>query len=132
MTKLVVDASVAIVAVADERGFALLGEYDLVAPRLMWSEATSVLHTMVWRRAASREDGEIMLDRLERCPVAKQSPSGLIRRSWSVADRLGWAKTYDAEYVALAQMLDCDLVTIDLRLHRAATGSGRVRTLDEL
>ena len=43
--------------------------------------------------------------------------------AWEVADALGWAKTYDAEYVALAQHLDCPLLTIDARLAR---GAGRV------
>ena len=33
--------------------------------------------------------------------------------------RLGWARTYDAEYVALANLLECRLVTTDGRLWRA-------------
>jgi predicted nucleic acid-binding protein len=45
-------------------------------------------------------------------------PDGLIKAAWRVADELGWAKTYDAQYVALAQMLDCRLVSIDERLLR--------------
>ena len=38
-----------------------------------------------------------------------------------MADRLGWAKTYDAAYVALAAALDCPLVTLDARLKRRAS-----------
>jgi integrase len=30
----------------------------------------------------------------------------------------GWAKTYGANYVALARLLDCRLVTLDARLRR--------------
>jgi hypothetical protein len=44
--------------------------------------------------------------------------------------RLG--RTYDAEYVALAQILDCRLVTIDARLRRGADQLGIVIGLDEL
>lgn len=40
--------------------------------------------------------------------------------SISVAERLGWAKTYDAQYVALAETLGCRLLTIDSRLRRGA------------
>ncbi|MGI8829736.1 MAG: hypothetical protein ACR2I5_08225 [Candidatus Limnocylindria bacterium] len=36
------------------------------------------------------------------------------------AEQLGWAKTYDAEYVALAQLLGCRLLTRDDRLRRGA------------
>jgi predicted nucleic acid-binding protein len=49
-------------------------------------------------------------------------PPGLTEGAWRLADELGWAKTYDAHYVALAQMLCCKLVTLDERLHR---GLGR-------
>jgi predicted nucleic acid-binding protein len=36
---------------------------------------------------------------------------------------MGWAKTYDANYVALARLRDCRLVTLDARLRR---GTGRL------
>ncbi len=35
-----------------------------------------------------------------------------------MARQLGWAKTYDAEYVALALMEECPLLTDDRRLQR--------------
>jgi hypothetical protein len=41
-------------------------------------------------------------------------------RRWRIADEMGWAKTYDAEFVALAALLRGRLVT-DVRL-RAALG----------
>ena len=43
--------------------------------------------------------------------------------AWQVSNELGWAKTYDAEYVALARLLNCRLITLDARLRRTA---GRV------
>jgi predicted nucleic acid-binding protein len=42
------------------------------------------------------------------------------------------AKTYDAEYVALAGLLRCRLVTIDGRLRRGAGRLGFVVLLNEL
>ncbi len=47
-----------------------------------------------------------------------RTPEDLIQAAWDVADELGWAKTYDAQYVALAQLLKCRLVTIDERMLR--------------
>jgi hypothetical protein len=43
-----------------------------------------------------------------------------------VADALGWAKTCDAEYVDLARLLRCRLVSIDARLPRGASRLVRV------
>jgi len=42
------------------------------------------------------------------------------RLSLELARSLGWAKTYDAEYIAVAQALACPLLTIDARLARGA------------
>lgn len=55
-------------------------------------------------------------------------PAGLQERAWQIADDLGWAKTYDAEYVALAQLSDAPLLTTDARLARSAVRL--VRLLD--
>jgi hypothetical protein len=41
---LVVDATVTIASVGSAEGFKALGDDDLVAPALMWSEARSTLH----------------------------------------------------------------------------------------
>jgi predicted nucleic acid-binding protein len=43
--------------------------------------------------------------------------------AWDISEALGWAKTYDSEYVALAQILKCPVVTLDARLRR---GAGRL------
>jgi predicted nucleic acid-binding protein len=43
-----------------------------------------------------------------------------------VAEEFGWAKTYDANYVALARMLRCRLVTLDARRRRGTARLGYV------
>lgn len=127
-----IDASAVVAALASENGFSRLDDYELVAPQLMWSEAMSSLHQMVWRDAIPRDDGEIMLERLLKAPVARSNPKELIKRSWALAGEFGWARTYDAEYVALAQLLKCKALTIDLRLQRGAARTGVVVTPGEL
>ena len=114
---LVVDASVAVAACHTPVGFARLRGHELVAPQLMFIEASSVLHEMAWRKEISAPRSKTMLDRLLKAPVQIQTPDGLIKAAWR-ADDLGWAKTYDAQYVALAQMLACKLVSVDERLLR--------------
>jgi len=121
---LVVDASVAVQACAVERGFDLLGDPDLYAPALMWSEARAALHQASWRGVVATEDAHDALQRLERCAVKTAAHRKLGETAWEIADELGWAKTYHAEYLALARLLGCRAVTLDGRLLRAAARLG--------
>jgi len=123
---LVLDASVAVPACGSPRGFGFFGSEELVAPPLLWSESRSALHEAMWRREISRTQGERSLRALETAPVRVRTHRALGRRAWEVASELGWAKTYDAEYVALAQILACQLVTLDGRLRRGADRLGFV------
>ena len=99
-------------------GFASLRGHKLLAQQLMVTETSSALHEMAWRREITKPRAKTMLERLLKAPVEIRTPDGLVQAAWNVADELGWAKTYDAHYVALAQLLKCRLVTIDERLLR--------------
>jgi predicted nucleic acid-binding protein len=123
---LVIDASVAVAACYGADGFEEFGAEQLVAPPLMWSEARSALHELLWRSEISQDDALASRSRLERSPVEQRRPRALGENAWRIADELGWAKTYDAEYVALAQLLGCRLVTLDARLLRSAERLGVV------
>jgi predicted nucleic acid-binding protein len=116
--QLVVDASVAIAASHSPIGFARFKAHDLVAPQLLVVEASSVLHEMTWREEITKERGLVMLNRILDAPISIRTPAKLLRSAWDLADEMGWAKTYDAQYVALARMLGCKLVTLDERLIR--------------
>lgn len=129
---LVVDASIGVPACLSEAGFSVLSDDDLAAPALFWSETRSVLHELVWRREIARADGEEAARALDEAPVRRVDDARLGAAAWRIADGLGWAKTYDAEYVALAQLLGCRLVTLDGRLRRGAGRLGLVVTIDEL
>jgi predicted nucleic acid-binding protein len=86
----------------------------------MWSEVTSALREAAWRRLLSKEAAVEGLSRLSRAPIKRLSPKNLHHEAWLVAEELGWAKTYDAEYVALARLNRCRLLTRDARMQRAA------------
>jgi predicted nucleic acid-binding protein len=121
---LVIDASVAVAASHSPIGLARLGNDRLVAPHLLTVEASSVLHEMVWRREIEPARGRTMLSRVLASPVDLVAPDGLAEAAWEVAEQFGWAKTYDAHYVAVARLLDCRLVTIDERLLRGIARLG--------
>lgn len=121
---IVVDASVIVAACLAPGGLDPLGGRPLGAPALMWSEARSVLHELVWRGEVTPEDGWQALALVEAAPVERLDHERVGEESWRVADELGWAKTYAAEYVALARLLGTRLLTLDARLHRGASRLG--------
>lgn len=123
---LVVDASVAIPASASPNGFDLFAGEELFAPPLMWSEARSAIHEALWRGDVSRTYALRTVTELESGPIRARSPRSLGKVAWELSDELGWAKTYDAEYLALALHLDCRFVTLDGRLRRGADRLGFV------
>jgi predicted nucleic acid-binding protein len=116
---LVVDAAVVVTACLSEAGLAPLAKEQLVAPHLLWSEVSSVLHELLWRKEISSELAAIAVRRLSEADISPRRPRGLMDEAWGIADRLGWAKTYDAEYLALARLLRCRLVTTDAKLKTA-------------
>lgn len=132
MSDLVVDASFAVRACGVEKGFSVLGRAKLKAPALMWSEARSVIRETVWRGEVDPEDGRLTYGRLVSCPVERTDHHDLHEETWQVAAEMGWARTYDAEYVALARLLGCRLVTLDARLRRGAERLGFVVAPHEL
>jgi predicted nucleic acid-binding protein len=121
MIVLAIDASAAVQASLPSDGFAFLDQEELVAPAILWSEVSSVLHEMAWRGTVSRDLGRAALDRFLAAPIAARRHARLPREAWRIADELGWAKTYDAEYVALAHLLGSRLLTLDARLRRTAS-----------
>ena len=129
---LVLDASVVVSACVVPGGFDEFGEEQLIAPPLLWSEARSVVHEATWRGDVDREDARATHARLERCPVARREHERLGYEAWRIADDFGWARTYDAEYVALALLVGCRLVTLDARLRRATDRLGFVVSPAEL
>jgi predicted nucleic acid-binding protein len=69
---------------------------------------------------------KLALEALESAAIERVALPDLYATAFRVATQMGWAKTYDAEYVALAQLLDRPLLTADARLARGAARLVRV------
>lgn len=134
---LVADAALVVELSLDrlgEQADSALGGEHLVAPCLLWSEVPSVLSEMAFRREISRELARSALERFlaGKVHVSERRPAELTMTAWGIAAELGWAKTYDAEYLAMARLLDTRVVTLDMRLRRGADRLGLVVTPAEL
>jgi predicted nucleic acid-binding protein len=119
---LVVDASVLVVALADDgpdgdqARVRLRGE-QLAAPELVDVEVASVLRRQVRLGAVAPRRAEFALADLAAAPVARAPHQPLLGRCWELRDNL---TIYDATYVALAEALGVDLLTGDARLANAS------------
>ena len=101
----------------------LVGE-QAVAPPLLWPEVRSALHTACWRGLLTEEDASVALELLESETFRERRHRRLGKEAWTIADSLGWSKTYDAEYLALATLLKVPIATFDQRVAGAAERLG--------
>jgi predicted nucleic acid-binding protein len=130
MTRFVVDAS-AVLQLASE-GLEVAAGHDLLAPTLLRSQVLSTLHEAVHRGQIPADVARDRLARVGRMPIRLLGDAVLRRRAWEVADRLGWASTYDAEYIALTQLQADAFVTLNAELARSVEGIVETATLDAL
>ena len=129
-TKFVVDCGVVLQLASDE--FEVATEHELLAPTLLRSQALSALHEAVH---AGELPPDVALDRLTRIwamPIRLLGDAVLRRRAWDLAEQLGWASTYDAEYVALTLLQGDALVTLDAELARRVEGIVATATIEQL
>lgn len=130
MTRFVVDASAVLHLVSAEVDVS--SEHKLLAPTLLRSQTLSALHEAVQRGEIPAGVARDRLARIGRMPIRLLGDGVLRRRAWDVADRLGWASTYDAEYVALTQLQADAFVTMDAELARRVEGIVATASIDAL
>jgi predicted nucleic acid-binding protein len=107
-------------------------EHELLAPALLRSQTLSALHEAVQRGEIAADVARDRLARIGRMPIRLLGDAVLRRPAWEVADRLGWASTYDAEYVALTQLQADAFVTLDAELARSIEGLVATASMDAL
>ena len=130
MTKFVVDCGVVLRLARDE--IEVPAEHELLAPTLLRSQTLSALHEAVHAGEMPRDVALAQLARIRAMPIRLLGDAVLRRRAWELADRLGWAETYDAEYVALTQLQADAFVTLDAKLARRLEGVVPTATIEAL
>ena len=130
MTKFVVDAGAALHLVSED--VEISEAHELLAPTLLRSQTLSTLHEAVQRGEIPADVARDRLTRIGRMPIRLLGDAVLRRRAWEVADQLGWASTYNAEYVALTQLQADAFVTLDAELARSVEVIVATASIDTL
>jgi predicted nucleic acid-binding protein len=130
MTRFVVDASAVLHLAGTEADVS--AEHELLAPTLLRSQTLSALHEAVHRGELPADVARERLKRIAQMPIRLLGDAVLRRRAWDIAEKLGWASTYDAEYVALTQLQADALVTLDANLARSVEDVVETASIDEL
>jgi predicted nucleic acid-binding protein len=128
--KFVVACDVVLQLAADDS--VVPARHKLLAPTLLRSGALSALHEAVARGELTAQAAREQLARINKMPIRLLGDAVLRRRAWEIADELGWAETYDAEYLALTQLQADAFVTLDAKLAREAAKVVPTATIDAL
>ena len=117
----VADSSALVASVADYGSDGrwvedIFAKENLVGPELALAEATNILRRMEISGRISRADAASAYDDLLEIEIELHPFAPYAERIWALRNNL---TIYDAWYVALAESLDCSLVTLDRRLSRS-------------
>jgi predicted nucleic acid-binding protein len=130
MTRFVVDADVALHLASE--GIEVAGEHELLAPTLFRSQVLSKLHEAVHRGELAPDVARERLTAIRAMKIRLLGDAVLQEHAWKIADQLGWAETYDAEYLALTRLQADALVTLDADLARSAEGIVATASIEDL
>ena len=120
MTRIVCDASAIasfLIGVDDDAEWVTLqiGRTSLAAPELMPFEAANVLRRHAAAKLITSSDAAVAHAELLLLDVELWSYEVLAERAWQLRDNL---TSHDASYVALAELVESPLVTLDRRIKR--------------
>ncbi len=129
---IVIDASVLANAIGDDGadGHRARAELrtarDLAAPDLVDVESVAVLRKRWLAETITRRRFETAIGDLGNIPMDRYPTLPLMRRAYALRSTV---TSYDAAYVALAEILGCELLTGDARLAKAPGPNCPVRLL---
>lgn len=129
---IVLDASVALEsllrkpgAVAVDARLFSIGQ-SMHAPHLLDVEVAQVIRRHAIKGEITAQRGQSALNDLAELPIRRYPHELLLPRIWELRNNL---TAYDAAYVALAELLNAPLLTLDARLASAAGNSARIELI---
>lgn len=95
---------------------------QISAPYLLQYEIVAAIRKNAYRRLITDIEANDMRDRLLGIPVRLFFDTDLLRRAYELSEQLHRPTAYDAQYLAVAERLECDFWTADEKLYNAAAG----------
>jgi predicted nucleic acid-binding protein len=95
----------------------------MLVPPLFLSEITNALYLSVRRHRLTLEEARLALLTIMQVGLEVAEPAGLYPRSLDLAAEYDLTNAYDSQYIALAEIENCELWTADERLVRAVKPS---------
>lgn len=126
MIPVVIDSSILLASVLLDESLTteaqrLLAEWSklriqLTAPRLFRSEIVAVIRKAVFQKRISDTYAQQLLDETLSFPIDYYHDNALMKRAYGIATDFNLPRTYDAQYLALAERLTCEFWTTDKTL----------------
>lgn len=130
---IVIDSSLLVEALTSDDGRAhrarmlLTEDQGWHAPEHIAVETTSAIRGRLLGRKLSSERAEYALATLREMPIVRAPWSQVADRAWELRDNM---TPYDAAFIALAEQLDCPVVTTDRKLENCPTRRCEVRVIE--
>jgi len=112
------------VAVGDFLETCLTRGEQLVAPPLLFAEVTSVIRRQEHGGALLPQEADAALTGFLALPVSVVHTGEVYLLALDFARRLGHARAYDVQYLAVARLQDCPVATLDRGLYESARSLG--------
>lgn len=92
---------------------------ELIAPCHLAFETISVIRRRVYHQKLDAVSGRLAFEAFQQQPIRLVHPNSLYERAWQMAQRFNRPTVYDAFYLAVGDLYQCEFWTADRRLHKA-------------
>ncbi len=105
---------------------------QMVGPALFHAEVTSTIRKHVYFQQILPEEGEEAFSIYLDIPIRIINGPDVYRKAWQLAQEFNLPVCYDMQYLAVAELEDCELWTADSRLANSLKGKAkRIRWLGD-
>ena len=105
---------------------------EIIASPLFHAEVTSVLRQQIYFKRLPPEEGEEAFSTYLETGVKSVDAPEIQKRAWELTKKFSLPRTYDMQYLAVAELKDCELWTNDKRLVNSLQGKvSRIKWVGE-